>query len=221
MLHHIKITLALCLASFGATCQEKEDCMFIKAVYLEQIQKTYNDTYVSDSLVLFEVGIEEEFISHFQQEIPRRILRKLLIASNTSKQNINKLECPSDFLTYDKDSTIKRIRRINVELFIKDSSFVKEVDQRQEEIFKIADETQRHKELNKLTQTPEFERYSDVLDFYRPRLIEFSMPVFVGKFCFVRANILKNYSDDRYSILYAYQKDNSLWRLLSKWQVVE
>lgn len=211
--------MAILLTPFTVICQNNYDCALFKKVYYEEIQKSYNQTYISDSLVFFNPGLEDHFMSYFQKKVPQSVLKKVFTLRSTKFSS--KLECSSNFLAYNKEQLIKKTRSVNVAIFIEDSSFAKNVDKQQTEISKITNEDERQKQLNELTKTPDFKKYTQAMDFFTPRVIEFSLPIIIEEYCFLRTNILKNYTDDKYSIIYVYKRGKNTWTLVDKWQTVD
>lgn len=221
MKHDLGIILAFLFAPALAACQSNNNCRLIEEIYSNDIQIAYNTTYITDSLVPFYIGNERSFLSYFSKSVPLKVLKKALASNDEIKWEDSYPACFSALLTYDKDSILREVREIDVSKFIADSPFVKYVDQRHFEIVQLTDEQRKQEELNNLMITAEFKRYTAALNFFTPRVLEFSKPVCIAKFCFLRVNVLKNHSDDRYAIIYVFNKEGVEWRLLDKWKVIE
>jgi hypothetical protein len=195
--------------------QERDMCEILKIVYEDHVKGKYQKIYIANRTSSSTVYLEEQFAQYFQSLIPERIFKKIIYDNNIESRYLLK-NCFDDSLLGNKDSLIRHIKQQQPYLTEKDSSFVKYVDQKQTELLKIQDLEIRYRLLNELTETSEFKKYTALLDFKTPRIIEFSIPIEIEDFIFLSLNVIKNYSDDRFSMIYIYKKEKNVWNFLTK-----
>jgi hypothetical protein len=202
---------------FGFT--QSKDCEVLNTV-LSNIHSKYSKVYISDSFALYDSFLQRKVVLFSRSTVSKKHLRKAFL-KNENNSNLFPVKCFADSLVGNKKTLIKKAKGINPASFIRDSPFVKVVDKRYEEISNISDEEERFRQLHKLQETNEFIRYSNSLDFFTPRIIEFLKPIFVKNYSIVFARVLKDFSDDRYSWIFLYKKNKSGWELLKNEHVNE
>jgi hypothetical protein len=210
----IFISSLLCISTL-IHGQNHGSCQIIKATYNSIVAKKYLKVHIANITSKIEVESDELFVSLFKSDIKEKSLqRALLIFKNEPK--FSKLTCFSKQLLIDKDSILNFLNSNRLVKINADTPFVKFIDQKQNEISKIEDLEKRMKLLNDLTLTTEFKKYTALVEYNTPRLIQFSPPVFVDQYCFIRIKILKNNTDDWFSYVCLYKKEKNKWLLLKK-----
>jgi hypothetical protein len=213
-MYKLVILVSFFSASVRTNAQSSDTCEVLRAVYNDLIAQKY----VSVHIVNFTKGIDEMIsseilVSSVDKELENKTLQKVKTLFH-GEPEFWQLQCFNNELSIKGDSILSFLNSNRLLPINTDTPFVKFVDNKQKEISLIANDEIRMKLLNELTLTPEFEKYSVLLDYNTPRLIQFSNPIFVDSYCIMTVEVIKNNTDDRIHYICLYKKINSKWRLL-------